>query len=167
MTLDSIFINARGHDEHFHMLAGLRNRPGNMDQWHSVDLSGRLQGSTVDLGVKPDNSILRILIPLASRMSFIRLLRPPARCRRKGGNALARVSASMKNDFICPARMSEVFAKRSARVSGMSIRNIELSAANDSNLCLNGYVYRLATESMTLDSIFINARGHDEHFHML
>ena len=55
MTLDSIFINARGHDEHFHMLAGLRNRPGNMDQWHSVDLSGRLQGSTVDLGVKQQN----------------------------------------------------------------------------------------------------------------
>lgn len=55
MRLDSIFIAARQHGSHLHLDAGVRNRPGNLDEWHNVNLSGRIDGDEAHLGLTQQN----------------------------------------------------------------------------------------------------------------
>ncbi len=63
---------------------------------------------------------------------------------RQGRNGLV-------NDILAPSRMS--------------VRNLRLSADNDSILALNGTVLGFDTGSMRLDSIYITGRQHHEHLH--
>lgn len=55
MLLDSIFIGGGEHRGHFHLDAGVRNRPGNLDQWHRVDLKTVIQGKYAHVGLKQQN----------------------------------------------------------------------------------------------------------------
>ena len=55
MRLDSIFIGARQHDRHLHLDAGVENRPGNLDQWHRIDLNGQIDGHEALLGLHQQN----------------------------------------------------------------------------------------------------------------
>lgn len=55
MTLDSIYVGARQHDGHFHIGAGVRNRPGNLDEWHSVTLTGTVDGNALALRLRQKN----------------------------------------------------------------------------------------------------------------
>lgn len=63
---------------------------------------------------------------------------------RQGRNGLV-------NDILAPSRMS--------------VRNLRLSADNDSILALDGTVLGFDTGSMRLDSIYITGRQHHEHLH--
>lgn len=45
MILDTIFIDGREHNRHFHLNAGFANRPGNLDEWHKVTLTAAAEGS--------------------------------------------------------------------------------------------------------------------------
>ena len=55
MTLDSVFVTARQHHEHMHFAAGVENRPGNLDQWHRVDLLGRGENNSLLLRLSQQN----------------------------------------------------------------------------------------------------------------
>ncbi len=55
MRLDSIFIDARGADSLLIVDAGLLNKPGNMDEWHKVDLKGVIRGNRASLGLHQEN----------------------------------------------------------------------------------------------------------------
>ena len=49
MRIDSIYLDGRRHGNHFHFHAGMKNQPGNLDQWHEVELKSVISGSTVAL----------------------------------------------------------------------------------------------------------------------
>lgn len=55
MLLDSIFIDGGEHRGHFHLNAGVQNRPGNLDQWHRVDLKSIIKGKYAHIGLKQQN----------------------------------------------------------------------------------------------------------------
>ncbi len=55
MTLDSIFISASGVDSLLLINAGMLNRPGNMDEWHKVDIKSVLLANTLSLGLHQEN----------------------------------------------------------------------------------------------------------------
>jgi len=55
MMLDSIFINGGEHRGHFHLNAGLQNRPGNMDNWHRVDLKSIIEGKYAHIALTQKN----------------------------------------------------------------------------------------------------------------
>lgn len=55
MRLDTVYIKARQHHEHLHFNAGIANQPGNLDRWHNVELSGRVDGSVAALALKQQN----------------------------------------------------------------------------------------------------------------
>ena len=55
MILDSLYINAGQHKEHLHFTAGLQNRPGNLDEWHKVNLKGIVDGNRGALGLRQEN----------------------------------------------------------------------------------------------------------------
>ncbi|MDE5631714.1 MAG: hypothetical protein K2I54_02730, partial [Muribaculaceae bacterium] len=55
MMLDSIFINARQHHEHLHFAAGVENKPGNLDEWHSVSLQGKGEGNSLLMRLSQQN----------------------------------------------------------------------------------------------------------------
>lgn len=49
MRIDSIYLDGRRHGNHFHFHAGMENKPGNLDQWHQVELQSVISGSTVSM----------------------------------------------------------------------------------------------------------------------
>ncbi|MDE6206370.1 MAG: translocation/assembly module TamB [Muribaculaceae bacterium] len=55
MRLDSLYINAGQHHDHLHFKAGMLNNPGNMDQWHDVALTGKIDGNTAAIALKQKN----------------------------------------------------------------------------------------------------------------
>lgn len=55
MVLDSIYIDGHQHMKHFHFNAGVRNRPGNMDEWHKVSLLGAIEGNQLAMRLKQEN----------------------------------------------------------------------------------------------------------------
>lgn len=55
MMLDSIFINVRQHHEHLHFAAGVENKPGNLDEWHSVSLQGKGEGNSLLMRLSQQN----------------------------------------------------------------------------------------------------------------
>lgn len=55
MLIDTIFIDGRRHGRHFHLNAGMANKPGNLDQWHRVELKSVVDGSTVGLLLNQSN----------------------------------------------------------------------------------------------------------------
>jgi len=55
MKLDSIFLNIRQHDEHLHFTAGVENKPGNLDQWHKVNLNGKGEGNSLHMRLSQQN----------------------------------------------------------------------------------------------------------------
>ena len=55
LLLDSIYVKAEEHMGHYHFGAGLDNKPGNMDDWHSVSLSGALEGNTIAMKLHQEN----------------------------------------------------------------------------------------------------------------
>ncbi len=55
MMFDSIYIDGRQHMKHFHFNAGVRNKPGNMDEWHKVSLIGTVEGNQLDMRLKQEN----------------------------------------------------------------------------------------------------------------
>lgn len=55
MLLDSIFINGGEHRGHFHLNAGVENRPGNLDKWHRVDMKSIIQGKYAHLALTQTN----------------------------------------------------------------------------------------------------------------
>lgn len=50
--------------------------------------------------------------------------------------------------------------------SDMSVRSFRINAVNDSTLTLNGSALRFDTGSMTLDTLYLQARRHDSHLHL-
>lgn len=55
MTLDSLYINGQQNGDHLDLKAGLANDPGNMDEWHKVDLKGVIEASTASLSLHQEN----------------------------------------------------------------------------------------------------------------
>ncbi len=55
MRIDSIYLDGRRHGDHFHFHAGFENKPGNLDQWHQVELKSVISGSTVALLLQQSN----------------------------------------------------------------------------------------------------------------
>lgn len=55
MVLDSIFLGARQHNNHLHFDAGVQNRPGNLDEWHKVTLTGAAGGNELSLRLQQSN----------------------------------------------------------------------------------------------------------------
>lgn len=55
MRLDSLYLNARQHGDHLHFGAGMENRPGNLDEWHKVDIIGRVDGNRGGIGLTQQN----------------------------------------------------------------------------------------------------------------
>lgn len=55
MRLDSVYIDTKQHGNHLHLVAGVENRPGNLDEWHSVALNGRIDANTLALKLKQQN----------------------------------------------------------------------------------------------------------------
>ncbi|MBD5233853.1 MAG: hypothetical protein HDS65_06700 [Bacteroidales bacterium] len=55
MQLDSLFITATGVDSLLLINAGMLNQPGNMDEWHRVDLKGTVLKNTLSLGIHQEN----------------------------------------------------------------------------------------------------------------
>lgn len=55
MRLDSVFVNGNAHGSHFHLNAGLENKPGNMNEWHKVNLNGVVDGNKLSLALKQQN----------------------------------------------------------------------------------------------------------------
>lgn len=55
MTLDSLYLSAIQDDADMHLDAGLLNRPGNLDQWHSVNLKGSVKGRSASLNIHQQN----------------------------------------------------------------------------------------------------------------
>ncbi len=56
MTIDTVRFDGRQHHDHFHFQAGVRNMPGNLDEWHTVDMHGRLDGNKISLDMKQQNA---------------------------------------------------------------------------------------------------------------
>ena len=55
MILDSIYVNAIQDNADMNLDAGLLNRPGNLDQWHSVALKGTVKGRSASLDIHQQN----------------------------------------------------------------------------------------------------------------
>ncbi len=55
MVIDSLFVNGHEHDRHFHFNAGVKNRPGNLDEWHEVTVRAALQDSSMSMRVHQEN----------------------------------------------------------------------------------------------------------------
>ncbi len=55
MVLDTIFIEGGEHRGHFHLNGGVRNRAGNLDEWHRIDLKSIIQGKYAHIGLKQQN----------------------------------------------------------------------------------------------------------------
>lgn len=55
MLLDSIFIDGGEHRGHFHLNAGVQNRPGNLDKWHRVDMKSIIQGKYAHVALTQTN----------------------------------------------------------------------------------------------------------------
>ena len=55
MLIDSIYIDGGEHRGHFHLTAGMQNKPGNMDEWHKVDLTSIIKGKYAHINVKQQN----------------------------------------------------------------------------------------------------------------
>lgn len=55
MRLDSLYLDAHQHGGHLHFGAGLENRPGNLDEWHKVDIIGRVDGTRGGIGLTQQN----------------------------------------------------------------------------------------------------------------
>lgn len=55
MRLDSLYIGAVSVDSLLVVTAGLLNNPGNLDQWHSVDMKGVVRGNRMSLGLHQEN----------------------------------------------------------------------------------------------------------------
>ncbi len=55
MLIDSLFIDVHQHNDHLHLAAGLENQPGNLDQWHRVDITGTGRGNTLQMRVAQKN----------------------------------------------------------------------------------------------------------------
>ncbi len=56
VLLDSVYVDARQADNAIVLAAGMLNEPGNMDQWHRVDLGGRLHANTLKLDINQANA---------------------------------------------------------------------------------------------------------------
>lgn len=56
MRLDSLYINGHQHGPQLHFAAGMKNRPGNLDQWHDVRLEGRGEGNQLQLRALQHNA---------------------------------------------------------------------------------------------------------------
>lgn len=55
LRLDSLYLNAHGHGDHLHLNAGIRNLPGNLNEWHAVTLKGVVDGNQLSLGLSQQN----------------------------------------------------------------------------------------------------------------
>lgn len=53
--LDTITFNLGQHDEHLHFTANVRNRPGTLDPWAKIGLTGKLDGNTMRLFLHQEN----------------------------------------------------------------------------------------------------------------
>jgi len=55
MVIDSLFLAANEHKGHYHFGAGMENKPGNLDDWHSVVLDGAVKGNTIGMKLHQEN----------------------------------------------------------------------------------------------------------------
>ena len=55
MVLDTIFIDGHEHHGHFHFNAGFANRPGNLDEWHKVNITAAAEGSAIGMRLHQEN----------------------------------------------------------------------------------------------------------------
>ncbi len=53
--LDTITFDLGQHDEHLHFAANVRNRPGTLDSWAKIGLTGKLDGNTMRMLLHQEN----------------------------------------------------------------------------------------------------------------